>query len=120
MTPDLPHFVADAIDHRLSEVGLHGADVPRLEGIEPPQHVEHGFLNEVPGIEAAPCRGRQPAVRPAFQLRHAALQEGFDRLPVAGAGAHHQLDRRLVAEQRSARVGPRWSRWNSWHAGRLQ
>ena len=86
MPPDPPHFVADAVEDRLPQVGLHGADVPRLERIEPAQDVEHGLLDQIAGIEAAPRCGRQPAVRPAFQLRHAALQERLHRLAVAARG----------------------------------
>src|SRR6187402_2203775 len=70
-----------------------------LERVEPPQNVKHGLLNEVPRIEVVPCRGRQPAMRPAFQLWNAALQKRFHRLTVAGPGANHQFHRWLVAEQ---------------------
>jgi hypothetical protein len=38
-------------------------------------------------------------MRPPFQLRNAALQKRFDRVPVAAPGTNHQFDRRLVAEQ---------------------
>ena len=70
-----------------------------LERVEPPQNVKHGLLNEIPGIEVVPRRGRKLAMRPAFQLWHAALQKRLHRLAVAGPGANHQLDRWLVAEQ---------------------
>jgi hypothetical protein len=36
VTPDPSHFIADAIENRLTEVGLHGADVSGLKRIEPP------------------------------------------------------------------------------------
>ena len=51
MTPDAPHFVANAIQDRLPKIGLHRADVSGLEGIELPQHVEHRFLHQIAGIE---------------------------------------------------------------------
>jgi len=59
MATHLADFVADAVDDRLAEVGLHGADVPRLEVIEPAQHVQHGFLHEVLRVEAGTSRGRR-------------------------------------------------------------
>src|SRR5262245_16827060 len=99
MTPDLPHFIANAIQHRLSQIRLHGADVSRLEGVQTTKDVKHGFLNEVAGIEGIAGGGRQLAVRPAFQLRHASLQECLDGLTVSASRANDKLHRWLVAEQ---------------------
>ncbi len=101
MAPDPSHFVADSIEDRLPEVRLHRADVSRLEGVQSAEHVKHRLLNQVAGIEAAPHRGRQPAVGPPLEVRDAPLQEGFDGRAVAGLRPQHELDRRLVAEQRA-------------------
>ena len=51
MTADAANLVADSIDDRLAQVRLHGAHVPRLEGIETPKDVQHRFLDQVSGIQ---------------------------------------------------------------------
>ena len=99
MASDAPHFIANAIEHRLAQVGLHRADMAGLERVEPSQDVQHGLLNQIPGIEVVSRRRRQLAMRPPFQVWNAALQKRLHRLTVARLGANHQFDRRLVAEQ---------------------
>jgi len=99
LPPDAPHFVANAVDHRLPEIRLHRADVARLKAIEPAQHVQRRVLDDVVGVECAAGGGRQAAVSPAFQRRQAALQQRLRRGVVARLRANDQLNRRLVAEQ---------------------
>ena len=64
---DPAYLVPDAVDHGLPEVGLHGADVPRLEPIQATHHLQNGFLDEITGVERVARGGRQPAVRPPPQ-----------------------------------------------------
>ena len=73
--------------------------MPGLEMIEAAQDVKDGFLNQVSGVEVPSGGGGQPPVRPPFQLRKAALQEGFHRSPIAIAGLEHEFYRGLIAEQ---------------------
>ena len=51
--PDSPDFIPDTVDDRLPEIGLHGADMTRLERIEIADGMERGFLNKVACIEPA-------------------------------------------------------------------
>jgi hypothetical protein len=98
MTADLSHFVADAIDHRLTEIALHRPDVSRLEQFEAFHEIERRVLNQVVGVEAAARRSRQPAVRPALKLRQAPLEERLGRHPIAFARPDDQLHRWLIAK----------------------
>ena len=100
MPADSAHLVADPVDDRLPEVRLHGADVPRLEGIESPQHVQHGFLDQVAGIQAPPRRRRQAPVRKSPEAWNRPLQQRLDRHAVAFPRSDDQFNGRLVAEQR--------------------
>ena len=52
LAADPPHLVADAVDDRLPQVGLHRADVARLEHVEAPQRVKRGVLHEIVGVKA--------------------------------------------------------------------
>jgi hypothetical protein len=72
--------------------------------------VQHGFLNEVPRIQAAARGGRQPPVRPAPKARKAALEQRLHGFTVAAARLDDQLDGRLVAQQRvgASLVGLIW------------
>ena len=91
------HLVANPVDDRLSKVGLHRADMPRLERVEPRDRIHRGVLNEIARIEMAARRGRQPPMRPAFQGRKAALKDRFDRRLIAGARTYDELNRGFVA-----------------------
>src|SRR4030095_4786648 len=98
MTTDAADLVANEVHHRLSQIRLHRADVPRLEGVEPPKYVEYRFLHQIAGIELAARCGRKLAVGPASQLRQAALEQRLDGSPIAVLRPHHELNRRLVAQ----------------------
>jgi len=108
VTPDPSDLVADAIENRLAQIGLHGANVLRLERIEPTEDVKDGLLNQIAGIEG-PSRGRrQLTVRPPLQLRHTPLKQRFSRLSIAAPGPYHELDRRFVADERRILRGIGW------------
>src|ERR671911_457564 len=49
---DAPHFVADAVDDRLTQIRLHRADVAWLERPEIPEDMERRFLYEIARIQA--------------------------------------------------------------------
>jgi hypothetical protein len=119
MSSDPSHLVANPIEHRLAQIGLHGPDVPGLEEVEPTQYMENRLLNQIARIERAPRCGRQLAVCPPLQLRHAPLQEGFDGLPITRSRTKNQLDRRFVADQRWLwrRIGRTWQRTHVMQTG---
>ena len=112
MTADLPHFVANAIDHRLAQIALHRADMSRLEELETLHEVERRILDQVVGVEAAARGGGQSAVRPALELRETALQKRLGGHPIAVPGADHQLHGGLIAEQN--RLGLFRQRTHAW------
>ena len=88
----LTNEIADAIHHRLAQVGLQRALIARFKGLEPPQRGNHGFLNEIAGIVHAPGRGRQPTMGPAAKRRDAALQQAIERGAVADLDQLEEVD----------------------------
>jgi hypothetical protein len=71
--------------------------------------VKDRFLDEIAGVQVVSSRGRQFAVGPALQLRHAALQQGLNRATIALLCPNDKLDRRLVAQEvRRMLVLGRW------------
>jgi hypothetical protein len=99
MPSDLSHFVPNPVDHRLTQIALHRADVLRLKQIQPFQKIERGILNKVAGVQVTACRHRQLPVCPAPQLREASLEEGLGRHAISSLRPNDELERRLVAEQ---------------------
>ena len=88
---------ADAIDDGLTEIGLHGADVARLEYVETPQHVHRRLLDEVLRIErSARSRGQAP-VCPTLERRKAPLKQRFDGATIARLRPDQELNGRLIA-----------------------
>ena len=96
---DAAHLVADVIDHRLPKVRLHRADVAGLERVQPPEHMKHGFLDQVAGVQVAAGGRGQPAVRPSFQGRKTSLEQRFDGSPVSGPSLQDELDGGLIAQK---------------------
>ena len=110
MPADPAHFVANSIDDRLAETGLHRAHMAGLEHIQAPERVKRRFLHEVAGVERSARGGRELAVRPPFERWKAPLQQRLDRGPVAGACPDDQLECWFVAAERAREVlGRRWS-----------
>ncbi len=73
-----------------------------LKRVNTLQQVQRGFLDQIAGIESVARVRGQLAVRPAPQLRQAPLQQSFDGRPVAVACFEHELNRWLIAQQRTS------------------
>ena len=78
MTADSADLVPDPVDDRLPEIGLHGADVPRLEGVQAPQDVKHGLLDQIAGVQCPARRGRKAPVGKAPEARNRPLKQRLD------------------------------------------
>ena len=61
--------------------------------------MQHGFLHQVAGVEAAARRGRQPPVRPAPQARAGSAAAALRRPGDRRRAPDDELDRRLVADE---------------------
>ena len=94
---DSSDCVANRIDHRQPQVGLHGPDMSHFEGVQPSEHMECRFLYQVAGIHEASHGVRQPPMRPSPQFRQAALQDGLDSLAIAFTGPDYELEGGFVA-----------------------
>jgi len=105
MPADSSHLVADPVDDRLTQVRLHGADMPGLERVESPEHVQHGFLHQVSRIQRSPGCRRQAPMRKSSEAGDRPLKQSLDRQAVAFAGPDDQLDGWLVAQQSGLIIG---------------
>src|SRR5204863_4157055 len=97
-------LIADPVDDRDPEVGLHRADMAGLELVEASEDMDGGFLDQVARVAVAARVHRQPPMGPPLQLREAALEERFECQAVAAAGRDEQLDGRLVADESRAQL----------------
>jgi hypothetical protein len=66
-SPDAANLVANAVHHRLPEVGLQGPLPLGFEPINPVKRMEQGFLDKVLRVGQIARPPRQPALRPALK-----------------------------------------------------
>src|SRR5437762_760893 len=81
-TSESSRFVANAIEHRLTQIRLERAFVTGIELIQPAERIDDRVLNEILGIERAPRGRRQSSASPAAQRRQAAREQAVERAAV--------------------------------------
>ena len=84
--------VADAIDHRLSQIRLKRTLAPRLERVEVLQCLDHRVLDEVRGVDTVPRPARQTPRRRAAKGRDVRAEQTVERLLVSSARAEQQIN----------------------------
>ena len=92
-SPHAANLVADAVHHRLAEVGLQGPLALGFEHINSVKRLEQGFLDKILRVGEVARPARQPPPGPALQPGKVPFEEPFERLPVAGAKALDEMKR---------------------------
>jgi hypothetical protein len=95
--------VANAVHHRLSEIGLQRTLMPGFEGLEATHRRHDRVLHDVRGVVHAARTGRQPTVRPTAQRRNTPLQQPVKGLRVAPFCELEELDGRFRRQRLFAR-----------------
>jgi hypothetical protein len=74
--------------------------VPRLEPIEPPEHVEGSIVHHVRRIATVAGTPWQPAARPPAQGREMPRKELVERAAVSATRPPQQFERRMARRHR--------------------
>ena len=106
-----PQLVAQAVEHRLPQIGLQRADAARLEPLNPLKRPEQGVLDKVVGVGQVAGPPGQAAAGPALERLEVAREQAVERVVVAGAGASIRWSvdsgpRRVVARFSEESGGP--------------
>ena len=78
-------LVADAVAHRLGEIGGERMVALAIDRSEPAERSSSDVVNHVRGVDDGARPARKPAVREAMQPREAAEEQGFEG-PCFGGG----------------------------------
>jgi hypothetical protein len=81
-----PDVIADAIEHRLAQIGLQSPLAAYFERVNPLKRLEDRFLDNVVRIGQITGPAGQSAARPALDHRKAACEQAVERVSITGAG----------------------------------
>jgi hypothetical protein len=90
---DPTDVIANAVQHRLAQVGLERPLAADLERLQVLKRLEHRFLDNVMGVGEVAGPARQSSAGPAEQRRHAPGEEVVDGRAVACSGPLEQGER---------------------------
>ena len=93
-SPFPAQFVAQAIDHRLAQIGLERADPTRLEVPDPLKRLKQGVLDKIVGIGEIARPARQPSARPSLQRTEVSREQPFQRflIPLRARSISSKVD----------------------------
>jgi hypothetical protein len=85
------NFVANPVDHHLSQIGLQGPVAAILKAIQMPQRGDHGFLHEIGRVRDVASPSRQPAGGPAGEDRQMTREQLIESVLIPSTCAIEQI-----------------------------